>query len=66
MLKGDMQVNIMECGVRREIPIKEGEIFVLAGSIPHSPQRFENTIGIVIERERAPGSVSHMTVQSIN
>lgn len=52
MMKGDMQVNIMECGQRREIPILEGQIFVLPGCIPHSPQRLENTIGIVIERER--------------
>jgi 3-hydroxyanthranilate 3,4-dioxygenase len=55
MIKGDMQLNIMECGMKREIPIKEGEIFVLSGRIPHSPQRFENTIGLVIERERKEG-----------
>lgn len=55
MIKGDMQLNIMECGVQRDIPIKEGEIFVLPGAIPHSPQRFENTIGLVIERERKEG-----------
>lgn len=35
-----------------DIPIKEGEIFLLDAHIPHSPQRFENTVGLVIERKR--------------
>ena len=29
-----------------------GEIFVLPSRIPHSPQRFTNTLGLVIERKR--------------
>lgn len=32
--------------------IKEGEIFVCPGGLPHSPRRFENTWGLVIERRR--------------
>jgi 3-hydroxyanthranilate 3,4-dioxygenase len=34
------------------VPIKEGEIFVLPGGTPHSPRRFDNTWGLVIERKR--------------
>jgi 3-hydroxyanthranilate 3,4-dioxygenase len=29
------------------------KVFLLPGKIPHSPQRKEETIGLVIERERA-------------
>ena len=32
--------------------INEGEIFLLPPKVPHSPQRFENTVGLVIERKR--------------
>ena len=29
------------------------QVFLLPGKIPHSPQRKENTIGLVVERERS-------------
>ena len=38
MLKGDMQLNIIERGVHKHIPIREGEMFMLPARIPHSPQ----------------------------
>jgi 3-hydroxyanthranilate 3,4-dioxygenase len=31
----------------------EGEIFLLPPRVPHSPQRFRNTVGVVVERTRA-------------
>ncbi|XP_059177980.1 3-hydroxyanthranilate 3,4-dioxygenase-like [Physella acuta] len=52
MLKGDMCLKVIEHGKHRDVVIKEGEIFLLPGKIAHSPQRHENTIGLVIERER--------------
>ena len=35
-----------------EIPIKEGEMFLLPAKVPHSPIRSERSIGLVIERKR--------------
>lgn len=53
MQKGSMVVKVIEHGKFVDVPIEEGEMFLLPGRIPHSPQRFEGTIGLVIERERA-------------
>ncbi|CAH2254740.1 3-hydroxyanthranilate 3,4-dioxygenase [Pelobates cultripes] len=51
-LQGDMCLKIIENGKHKDIHIKEGEMFLLPARIPHSPQRFENTVGLVIERRR--------------
>lgn len=51
-VEGDMVLKIMDDGQPRDIPIKEGEIFLLPPKVPHSPQRFENTVGLVVERKR--------------
>lgn len=54
-LEGDVSVRIVEEGKIVEIPIKEGEIFLLPGKVPHSPQRPANTVGLVIEKVRKGG-----------
>jgi 3-hydroxyanthranilate 3,4-dioxygenase len=51
-LEGDITVKIQEDGKAVEVPIKEGEIFLLPPRIPHSPIRPANTVGLVIERQR--------------
>ncbi|XP_072491858.1 3-hydroxyanthranilate 3,4-dioxygenase isoform X1 [Notamacropus eugenii] len=51
-IKGHMVLKILEKGQHRDVPIHQGEIFLLPAGIPHSPQRFANTVGLVIERER--------------
>lgn len=53
-IEGDMVLKVQEDGQARDITIREGEIFLLPSKVPHSPQRFENTVGLVIERERLP------------
>lgn len=35
-----------------DIPIRAGEMFLLPPLVPHSPQRFANTVGLVVERQR--------------
>ncbi|XP_054421798.1 3-hydroxyanthranilate 3,4-dioxygenase isoform X2 [Pteronotus mesoamericanus] len=50
------QLKVMFIGgpnIRKDYHIEEGEeIFLLPAGIPHSPQRFANTVGLVIERRR--------------
>ena len=56
-LEGDMLLKTMQGGQPVDIPIGEGEIFLLPPKIPHSPQRFEDTVGLVIERNRLKGEM---------
>jgi 3-hydroxyanthranilate 3,4-dioxygenase len=53
-LEGDILVKVQEDGKAVNVPIKEGEIFLLPPRTPHSPIRGENTVGLVIERQRHP------------
>jgi 3-hydroxyanthranilate 3,4-dioxygenase len=54
-LEGDIVVRIVEAGKIVEIPIREGDIFLLPPRVPHSPKRFENTVGLVMEIKRPAG-----------
>ena len=56
-LEGDMVLKVIEDGKRIDIEIKEGEIFLLPKYVPHSPQRFENTVGLVVEYKRQEGAL---------
>lgn len=52
-LEGNMVLRIIEDGRPKDIEINQGEVFLLPAHIHHSPQRFANTVGLVIERKRA-------------
>ncbi|HCW09022.1 MAG TPA: 3-hydroxyanthranilate 3,4-dioxygenase [Cytophagales bacterium] len=52
-LQGDINVRIQEDGKAVDIPIKEGEMFLLPANTPHRPERGANTVGLVIECKRA-------------
>ena len=55
-LRGDMTLRLMEDGRPRDLPIREGEIFLLPPHLRHSPQRpIPGSIGLVIERHRPAG-----------
>ena len=56
-LEGGMVLRIMKDGIPKDIKINEGEIFLLPPKVPHSPQRFKNTVGLVVERKRREGEL---------
>ncbi len=51
-VEGNITVKIQVDGEAVEVPIKEGEMFLLPAKVPHSPIRSENSMGLVIERVR--------------
>jgi 3-hydroxyanthranilate 3,4-dioxygenase len=51
-VEGDINVRIQEDGKAVDIPIKEGEMFLLPAKVPHSPMRSEGSVGLVIEKVR--------------
>lgn len=53
-VKGDIVLKVVEDGEFRDIPIREGEIYMLNRRTPHSPQRPAGTVGLVIEERRRP------------
>src|SRR3954463_7276081 len=46
-VEGDIKLRVLDAGVPRDIPIQAGDIFLLPPKVPHSPQRPENTVGLV-------------------
>jgi 3-hydroxyanthranilate 3,4-dioxygenase len=54
-LEGEMLLRTQQDGKIVDYPIKAGEIFLLPAKVPHSPIRFENSIGLVIEQIRNHG-----------
>ncbi|HUN24849.1 MAG TPA: 3-hydroxyanthranilate 3,4-dioxygenase [Steroidobacteraceae bacterium] len=56
-VEGDMLLRTVQGGHRVDVPIREGDIFLLPARVPHSPQRFPDTVGLVIERDRRPGEL---------
>jgi 3-hydroxyanthranilate 3,4-dioxygenase len=59
-VEGDIVLRVMEDGRPRDIPIKQGDIFLLPAGMPHSPQRPANTVGLVVEHRRAQAANDHM------
>ncbi|MCA9740452.1 MAG: 3-hydroxyanthranilate 3,4-dioxygenase [Deferribacteres bacterium] len=51
-VEGDITLRVMDEGKPVDIPIHEGEIFLLPPKVPHSPQRPAKTVGLVIEKIR--------------
>ena len=44
-LEGDMLLRTVQHGRRVDIPIREGDVLLLPAHVPHSPQRFADTVG---------------------
>ena len=49
-----MVLKTIQDGKPVDVPIRDGES-PAAATVPHSPQRRANTVGLVIERQRRPG-----------
>jgi 3-hydroxyanthranilate 3,4-dioxygenase len=55
-LKGDAHLLIEDRGRFGRVELREGDVFLLAPHVRHSPQRAQaDSIGLVIERKRPPG-----------
>jgi 3-hydroxyanthranilate 3,4-dioxygenase len=54
-VEGDITLKVFDQGKHEDVAIKQGEIFLLPPSVPHSPRRPANTVGLVIEQKRQPG-----------
>ena len=56
-VQGDITLRIIDpqSGRPRDLPIREGELFLLPPHVRHSPQRPADTVGLVVERLRLPG-----------
>ncbi|MCX4538239.1 3-hydroxyanthranilate 3,4-dioxygenase [Streptomyces sp. NBC_01669] len=66
-VKGDMYVNLMTDEGAKTIHIREGEMWLLPGNQPHSPQRPESgSVGIVIERVRNEGTLEKFQWYCLN
>ena len=53
-VEGDIVLKTVQDGRVVDVPIRQGEVFLLPPEIPHSPQRPAGTVGIVVERRRNP------------
>lgn len=57
-IEGDMNLRLWVDGKPQDMPIREGDIFLLPPHVPHSPQRpVAGSIGLVIERQRPEGAL---------
>ena len=51
-VEGNIVLKVIDDGIPKDIEIKEGDIYLLPGNVPHSPQRGPNTVGLVLEIPR--------------
>ena len=51
-LEGEITVYIQEDGEKKAMKLSAGDMFLLPARIPHSPNRGENSIGLVVEQKR--------------
>jgi len=59
-VEGDIVLKIIEDGKPRDVPIKQGELFLLPAGVPHSPQRPAGTVGLVVEQPKAFKEPQHL------
>ena len=51
-LEGQIKVHIQEDGEKRTFDLGPGDMYLNPGKVPHSPERTDGSVGIVVERKR--------------
>ncbi len=60
-LEGKMTLRVVEEQAGKphivDLPLLAGDILLLPAGVPHSPQRYADSVGLVVERRRRPGEL---------
>jgi 3-hydroxyanthranilate 3,4-dioxygenase len=59
-IEGDIVLKIIEDGKPRDVPIRQGGLFLLPAGVPHSPQRPADTVGLVVEQPKYAKGPHHL------
>ena len=59
-LKGTLTLKVVERGHFKDVIVEAGESFLLPSYVPHSPQRSENSLGLVFERSHTNDEMDGM------
>ncbi len=59
-VEGDIVLKIIEDERPRDVPIRQGELFLLPARVPHSPRRPTGTVGLVVEQPKAFVEAHHL------
>jgi 3-hydroxyanthranilate 3,4-dioxygenase len=59
-VEGNIVLKVIEDGKPRDIPIRQGDLFLLPAGVPHSPQRPASTVGLVVEQPKASKENHHL------
>ena len=51
-IEGDIVLKTIQSGRFVDVPIRQGELYLLPSEVPHSPQRPAGSVGLVVERRR--------------
>ncbi len=61
-IEGNMVLKTVQDGRLVDVPIREGEMYLLPAEVPHSPQRPAGSVGLVVERRRSPQRIRWLFV----